>query len=179
MNLLESLFSDLVLMLMQQPLLRWGIALAASLWVWLIGDEDARFRPFYLMAPFLVAGFIEFSDIVLGGGSTGQGGKLSQYLIVVEGARKVISPIGLGAVVLAVILGLMRGIGFAIGVAVLLCAYFVRGGGQGGEGLRSLSTEAVTQGLMLLPTILVVLLTAYGLGASFRRLREYRRDDYR
>lgn len=177
MNLLESLFSDLVLTLLQQPLLRWGIALAASLWVWLIGDEDARLRRFYLLAPFLVAGLVEMSDATFSGGSGGASGKLSQYLAVVESARRIVSPIGFGAIALALILGLMRGIGFAIGVALLLTAYFVRGVGEG--GLRALSGEALSQGFMLLPTVLIVLLTAYGIGASFRRFREYRRADYR
>jgi len=177
MTLLESSFSDLVLMLLQQPMLRWGIALAASLWVWLIGDEDARLRRFYLLAPFMVAGLIEASDALFSGGSTGQAGRLSQYLAVVESARRIISPIGLGAMALSLVLGLMRGIGFAIGVALLLTVYFVRGAGEG--GLRALSGEALMQGLMLLPTVLILLLTAYGIGASFRRLREYRRDEYR
>ena len=171
MSMIEALFGDLLLVLMQQPLVRWGMALAASLWVWIIGDEDARLRRFYLFAPFLIAAFVQFGDSVL----PGSGGKLSQLLAVQDAVRMMASLIGFGAIVLAAILGLMRGIGFAIGVALLLCAYFVEGGGpKGGEG--AFSAAAVSQMLMLLPTVLVVLLTAYGIGASFRRFRESRRS---
>lgn len=166
--MIEALFGDLLLLLTQHSLVRWGVALAASLWVWMIGDEDARLRRFYLLAPFLIAGLVQLGDVVVPGG-----GKLSQLLVVQEAAGKIASLIGLGATVLAVILGFMRGIGFAIAVALLLCAYFVEGFGiKGGEG--ALSMQAVSQFLMLLPTVLVVLLTAYGIGASFRRVRERR-----
>jgi hypothetical protein len=168
---LESLLGDLVLVLMQQPLVRWGVALAASLWVWLIGDEDARLRRFYLLAPFLVAGFVELSETLF----AAQGNRLSQLLVVQEAARKLASAVGFGAIVLAAILGFMRGIGFAIGVALLLCAYFVDGFAAR-EGQHAFSGASISQLLMLLPTVLVVLLTAYGLGASFRRFRESRRD---
>ncbi|KAF0231049.1 MAG: hypothetical protein FD175_918 [Beijerinckiaceae bacterium] len=169
MSMIEAWFGDLLLLLMQQPLVRWGVALAASLWVWLIGDEDARLRKFYLFAPFLIAAFVQFGDAVIPGSS-----KISQLLVVQEAAGKMASLIGLGAIVLAAILGLMRGIGFAIGVAVLLCAYFVEGfGAKGGEG--GFPAQAFGQLLMLLPTVLVVLLTAYGIGASFRRFKEQRR----
>lgn len=169
MGMMDGLFGDLFLILTQQPLVRWGIALAASLWVWVIGDEDARLRRFYLLAPFLLAGLVHLGDYVAPGT-----GKLSQLLVVQEAARRMASLVGLGAILLAVVLGLMRGIGFAIGVAVLLCAFFVEGfGTKGGEG--GFPMQAATQGLMLLPTVLLVLLTAYGIGASFRRFRESRR----
>jgi hypothetical protein len=170
MGLFESFLGDLVLVLMQQPLVRWGLALAASLWVWMIGDEDARLRRFYLLAPFFVAGFVEVSEILF----AGQGSRLSQLLVVQEAARRLASLIGLGAIILAAILGYMRGIGFAIGVAVLLCAYFVDGF-TAREAQRAFSSAAVAQLLMLLPTVLVLMLTAYGFGASFRRFRESRR----
>lgn len=170
MSMFEALFGDLLLVLTQQSLVRWGVALAASLWVWLIGDEDARLRKFYLLAPFVIAALVQLNDVVMPGGA---GGKLSQLLVVQDAARKIASPIGFGAIALAAVLGFMRGIGFAIGVALLLCAYFVEGFGVKGEG--TFSMQALSQLLMLLPTVLVVLLTAYGLGASFRRFRESRR----
>jgi hypothetical protein len=169
MSMIEAFFGDLLLLLMQHSLVRWGVALAASLWVWLIGDEDARLRKFYLFAPFLIAAFVQFGDALMPGS-----GKISQLLVVQETAGKMASLIGLGAIVLAAILGLMRGIGFAIGVAVLLCAYFVEGFGMK-SGEAAFSSAAISQILMLLPTVLVVLLTSYGIGASFRRFRESRR----
>lgn len=171
MNMIEALFGDLLLVLTQQSLVRWCVALAASLWVWLIGDEDARLRKFYLLAPFVIAALVQLNDVVMPGGASG---KLSQLLVVQDAARKIASPIGFAAIALAAVLGFMRGIGFAIGVALLLCAYFVEGFGvKGGEG--AFSMQALSQLLMLLPTVLVVLLTSYGLGASFRRFRESRR----
>ncbi len=172
MGILETFLGDLQQMVMQQQLLRWGLALAASLWVWLIGDEYARGRRFYLLAPFAVAGLIEVWNLLEAGPMAG--GKISQLLVVQEAARKIASPIGLGAVLLAAILGYMRGIGFAIGVAVLLAAYFVDGI-VAKEGQRVLSFGGLSQMLLLLPTILLVMLTSYGIGASFRRFRENHR----
>lgn len=174
MGMIEALFGDLLLLLMQQPLVRWGVALAASLWVWLIGDEDARGRRFYLLAPFMVAGLVEVWNAVEQSGA-GAGGRISHLLIVQEAARKLASLIGLGAILLAVILGMMRGIGFAIGVAVLLAAYFTEGFSAGAVQKVG-SSAAFSQALTLLPTVLVVVLTAYGIGASIRRARERRRD---
>jgi hypothetical protein len=175
MSMIEALFGDLLLVLMQHSLVRWGVALAASLWVWLIGDEDARLRRLYLLAPFLVAGLVEVWNAYEQVGAAGAGNRLSQLLAVQEAARKIASPIGLGVIALTALLGYMRGIGFAIGVAILLSAYFVEGfvareGGHAGLG------TGITQIFILLPTVLVVLLTAYGLGASIRRFRESRRD---
>lgn len=168
MTMIEGLFGDLFLVLMQHSLVRWGLALAASLWVWLIGDEDARLRKFYLFAPFLIAAFVQFGDALIPGS-----GKISQLLAVQETAGKMASLIGLGAILLAAMLGFMRGIGFAIGVALLLCAYFVEGFGMKG-GEMAFSAAAISKMIMLLPTVLVVLLTSYGIGASFRRVREAR-----
>ncbi len=178
MGLIEALFGDLLLLLMQSSLVRWGVALAASLWVWLIGDEEARGRRFYLLAPFLVAGLVEAWNAFEQSGAGAAGGRISHLLIVQEAARKLASLIGLGAIVLAAILGAMRGIGFAIGVAILLAAYFTEGFSAGAVQ-RAGSSAAFAQALTLLPTVLVVVLTAYGFGASFRRFRESRRDDFR
>lgn len=176
MGLIETLFGDLLILLMQSSLVRWGVALAASLWVWIIGDQDARFRRFYLLAPFLVAGLVQLADPLLSGGPGGAGGRLSQLLAVQEAARRLASVLGLGAIALALVLGLMRGIGFAIGVAILLAAYFVEG--FGARSVESMvSYQAISQFLMLLPTVLLVLLTAYGLGASIRCFRESRRAE--
>ena len=174
MGILEALLGDLLQVLMQQQLVRWGLALAASLWVWLIGDEYARLRRFYLLAPFAVAGLIEVWNLVETSAGPMAGAKISQLLVVQEAARKIASPIGLGAVLLAAILGYMRGIGFAIGVAILLAAYFVDGI-VAKEGQRVLSFAGLSQMLLLLPTILLVMQTSYGIGASFRRFRENRR----
>lgn len=168
MGLIEPLFGDLLLLLMQNSIVRWGIALAASLWVWLIGDEEARLRKLYLLAPFIVAGLVELADMT--GGT--QGSRLSQLLIVQDAARRLASLVGFGAILLTLVLGYMRGIGFALGVAVLLCAYFVDG--FSAKDAQRAFLAAVPQVLMLLPTVLVVLLTSYGLGASLRRARENR-----
>lgn len=170
MGLIEALFGDLTLALMQNPLVRWGVALGASLWVWLIGDPYARGRRFYLLAPFLVAGAVEIWNAV------GQGGTLTHLLTVQEAARKLASFVGLGAILAGVILGAMRGIGFAIGVAILIAAYFTEGFSAGAVQ-RGISGAAMSQALTLLPTVLVVILTAYGIGATIRRSRERRRHD--
>lgn len=166
MTLLENLLGDLTLVLMQHSLVRWSVALAASLWVWMIGDRDARLRLLYLLAPFAIAVFVEVSALF----RSGPGGPLSQLLVVQEAARRIASPVGLGAIGLVAILGFMRGIGFAIGVALLLTAYFtdISRGREAGFG------GALVQAMMLLPSVLTVLLTAYGIGASIRRFRERR-----
>ncbi len=72
MNMIEALFGDLLLVLTQQSLVRWCVALAASLWVWLIGDEDARLRKFYLLAPFVIAALVQLNDVVMPGGASGK-----------------------------------------------------------------------------------------------------------
>ena len=160
MTLLENLFGDLTLVLLQNGLARWGAALAASLWVWLIGDEEARLRRFYLFAPFAVAALIEAVAFIGGG----PGGMLSRLLAVQEAAAKIASPAGLGAVLIAALLGYLRGIGFVVALAVLVAAYL--SGGLGNHALAGL-----WQGLSLLPTLLAVLLMAYGIGATVRRVR--------
>lgn len=167
---LESLLGDFVTMLTQHGLARWGVALAASLWVWMIGDEDARLRKLYLLAPFAIAGLAELAALM----PSRPGGGLSQLILVQDMARKIGSPVGFGGMLVALVLGYMRGIGFAFGVAVLLSVYFGDGlqwRGMGGGELVAM------QGFTLAATITTVLLTAYGLGATFRKLRERRRDD--
>lgn len=168
MGMIEALFGDLLLLLMQNSIVRWGVALAASLWVWLIGDEDARLRKLYLLAPFVVAGLVELANVA----GEGPGGRLSQLIVVQDAARRLASLVGFAAILLALVLGYMRGIGFALGVAVLLCAYFVDG--FSAKDAQRAFLAAVPQVLMLLPTVLVVLLTAYGIGATLRRARENR-----
>jgi hypothetical protein len=175
MTLIEAPIADLLLALMQSPLTRWGVALAASFWVWLVGDEDAQFRRVYLFAPFCVAGVIEVLDLLVLGASeqkTAQGGWFPVYLMASDALQRLFSPVGLVALVLAPILGFKRGIGFVFGMGILLSAYFADSAGQGANTFFSLPVLRMIA--MQLPAILFVLLVFYGLGASARRFWEAR-----
>lgn len=173
--MIEAFLGDALLAILQQPVVRWGLALGIAFWVWMIADEDARLRRLYLVAPFVLAGIIEVADGLFFGrysGGGGTGGWLPIYLQAMEGVRIFVGLLGLGALLLAGFTGFRRGLGFCLGLAVLLAAYLAdqMGGGRG----SFFSLQVLGNTLLMLPPVLAMLLVAYGLGATLRCARELR-----
>jgi hypothetical protein len=178
--MIEGLLGDILLAILQHPLVRWSLALGIGFWVWIVADEDARLKKLYLAAPFLLAGLIEVADSLFLGrhsGGGGTGGWLPIYLQAMEGVRIFVGLMGLGALMLAGFTGYKRGIGFCLGLAILLSAYLAdqMGGGKG----NFFSFTVLGNTLLMLPPVLALLLIAYGLGATLRSARELRRYRHR
>lgn len=183
--MIEAFLGDVLLAILQQPVVRWSLALGIAFWVWIVADEEAPLRKLYLVGPFLLAGVIEIADSLFLGrnsGGGGTGGWLPIYLQAMEGVRIFVGWLGLLALLLAAFTGYKRGIGFCLGLAVLLSAYLADQMGGGRGSFFSLAVLGNT--LLMLPPVLAMLLVAYGLGATLRSVRElrhfrsrYARDD--
>ena len=174
--MIEGFLGDVLLAILQQPMARWSLALGIGFWVWMVADEEARLRKLYLAGPFVLAGLIEVYDSLFFGrnsGGGGTGGWLPIYLQAMEGVRIFVGFLGLAALALAAFTGFRRGLGFCLGLGVLLAAYLAdqMGGGQG----NFFSLRVLGNTLLMLPPVLALLLIAYGLGATFRSVRELRR----
>jgi len=173
--MIEAILGDILLAILQQPVVRWSLALGIGFWVWMVADEQARLRKLYLAAPFLLAGLIEVFDSLFFGRNSGggTGGWLPIYLKAIEGVRFFAGLAGLGALLIAAFTGFRRGLGFCFGLAVLLAAYLADQTGDGQGSFFSLAVLGNT--LLMLPPVLALLLIAYGLGATLRSMREMRR----
>jgi hypothetical protein len=172
--MIEAILGDILLAILQQPGVRWSLALGIGFWVWMVADERARLRKLYLAAPFLLAAVIEIVDsLLLGRHSGGSVGWLPIYLQAMEGVRIFVGLLGLAALALAAFTGFKRGLGFCLGLGVLLAAYLSdqMGGGRG----NFFSLRVLGNTLLMLPPVLALLLIAYGLGATIRSVRELRR----
>lgn len=167
--MIEAPFADLVLGIMQNASVRWVVALLAALWVWIIGDEDARGRNLYIGAPLAVALVIQLVDsLVLGAG--GKSGWLDVHLAALEALARLASVVGLLAILGALVCGFTRMIGGVYLLIVLMCAFAAD---QLMPQAKSFfSAPVFAKMLSLAPAVLIVLLTAYGLGATLRYLRE-------
>jgi hypothetical protein len=177
MGMIEAPFGDLVLGIMQNPYVRWPTALAVALGVWGVGDEDARFRRFYLAAPLGLAIVIQLIDSLFLGsatGKSGQGGWFEHYLSAMEALRRLASVIGVGAMIAAIIFGFTRMLGGTLLLTLLLAAYFADQ--MMPQAKSFFSGPVFAQVLALLPAVILVLLTAYGVGATLRHLRERYND---
>ncbi len=173
--MIEAFLGDVLLAILQQPVVRWSLALGIAFWVWMVADEDAQLRKLYLAGPFILAGIIEVADSLFFGrnsGGGGTGGWLPIYLQAMEGVRLFVGWMGLFALLLAAFTGVKRGLGFCFGLAVLLAAYLADQMGGGRGSFFSLTVLGNT--LLMLPPVLALLLMAYGLGATFRSARELR-----
>jgi hypothetical protein len=173
MGMIEAPFGDLVLGIMQNPYVRWSAGFIVMLWVWLVGDQDARFRRFYLVAPLAVALLLQVVDSLFLGaatGKSGQGGWFEHYLSAMEALRRIASLIGVGAILGAVVCGFTRMLGGTLLMMVLLCAFFADQ--MMPQAKSFFSGPVFAQMLALLPSVSIVLLTAYGVGATLRHLRE-------
>ncbi|MCA3612593.1 MAG: hypothetical protein IOC55_09305 [Methylobacterium sp.] len=174
--MIEAILGDILLAILQQPVVRWSLALGIGFWVWMVADERARLRKLYLAAPFLLAGLIEVFDSLFFGrnsGGGGTGGWLPIYLQAIEAVRFFPGLAGLGALLIAAFTGFRRGLGLCFGLAVLLAAYLADQTGDGHGSFFSLAVLGNT--LLMLPPVLLLLLIAYGLGATLRSMREMRR----
>ncbi|MCE2934070.1 MAG: hypothetical protein LW833_14095 [Hyphomicrobiales bacterium] len=173
--MIEGFLGDVLLAILQQPMARWSLALGIGFWVWMVADEEARLRKLYLAGPFVLAGLIEVYDSLFFGRNSGGGsvGWLPIYLQAMEGVRIFVGFLGLAALALAAFTGFKRGLGFCLGLGVLLAAYLAdqMGGGQG----SFFSLRVLGNTLLMLPPVLALLLIAYGLGATIRSVRELRR----
>lgn len=173
MGLIEAPFGDLVLGIMQNPYVRWSVAAAVTLWVWIVGYEDARLRKVYLAAPVLIALLIQIIDSLFlgaGGAKNAQGGWFEHYLAAIEALRRIASVVGVGAILAALLLGYTRMIGGVLILVVLSSAYFADQ--MMPQAKSFFSGPVFAQMLALAPAVIVVLLTAYGLGATVSHLRE-------
>ncbi|MCU0819000.1 MAG: hypothetical protein MUF11_06770 [Beijerinckiaceae bacterium] len=172
--MIEAFLGDVILAILQQPVVRWSLALGIAFWVWMVSDEDAQLRKLYLAGPFLLAGVIEIADSLFFGRNSGGGtsGWLAIYLQAMEGVRLFVGLLGLVALLLAAFTGFKRGLGFCFGLAVLLAAYLADQMGGGRGSFFSLTVLGNT--LLMLPPVLALLLVAYGLGATLRSARELR-----
>ncbi|PPD16832.1 MAG: hypothetical protein CTY25_00495 [Methylobacterium sp.] len=172
--MIEAFLGDILLAILQQPIVRWSLALGVAFWVWIVADEDARLKNVYLAAPFLLAAVIELADsLFLGRNSGGSVGWLPIYLQAMEGVRIFVGLLGLAALALAAFTGFRRGFGFCLGLGLLMAAYLADQMGGGRGSFFSLAVLGNT--LVMLPPVLALLLVAYGLGATFRSVRELRR----
>ena len=173
MGLIEAPFGDLVLGIMQNPYVRWSVAVLVTLWVWIVGYEDARGRKLYLAAPLIAALLIQIVDSLFlgaGGPKNVAGGWFEHYLVAMEALKRIASLIGVLAIFAALAFGYMRVIGGVALLIVMTSAYFADQ--MMPQAKNFFSGPVFAQMLALAPAVLIVLLTAYGLGATARHLRE-------
>lgn len=173
MGLIEAPFGDLVLGIMQNPYVRWSVASVVTLWVWIVGYHDARLRKVYLAGPLVIALLIQLVDSLFLGAATGrsgQGGWFEHYLVAIEALKRIASPIGIAAILAALLLGYARMIGGVLLLVVLSSAYFADQ--MMPQAKSFFSGPVFAQMLALAPAVIIVLLTAYGLGATASHLRE-------
>lgn len=173
--MIEAILGDILLAILQQPVVRWSLALGIAFWVWMVADEDAPLRKLYLVGPFLLAAAIEVADSLFFGRNSGggTGGWLPIYLQAMEGVQIFVGFLGLAALALAAFTGFRRGLGFCLGLGVLIAAYLADqiGGGRG----SFFSLKVLGNTVLMLPPVLALLLIAYGVGATLRSVRELRR----
>jgi hypothetical protein len=164
---LEALFSDLLIALTQSTGFRWGLAAAVSLWIWLIGRSATPWRVAALLAPFLAAAILEGLDqFVVGPGSGAQSGWLYFYLQSQVAFSRLLSVDGALLLLLAVVFGFLH----RFSLAILLClatALYLRYAIYGASEVL-LSGVVGRWLLVVLPTVLIVILGLYSLGATLR-----------
>lgn len=170
---LEALYSDLLIALTQTPAFRWATAGAISLWIWVIGRSGTPWRVAALLAPFLAAAILEVLDqLVVGPGAGAQSGWLSFYLQSQAVFSRLISLDGALLMLLALLFGFIH----RFSLAVLLClgvAVYLRYAIHGASEV--LLSPAVAWWLMTaMPTVLIVVLGLYSLGATLRLITAVR-----
>lgn len=172
MTILETLFGDFLLGLIQSPWFRWGMAFVASFWVWATGNRHAVLRLGYLLAPFVLAVIIELIDLRWFGAGGPQGGWFPVVIWSKEALRSLSTLVGFGTLLFAAFLGLTRGIGYLFTMSAFVTAYFAEK--QIAPGVSFFSGELFGTLVAMLPAILIVHLTFYGIGALIRRFWEKR-----
>ena len=172
MSILETLFGDFLLGLIQSPLFRWGMAFVASFWVWVAGSRRATLRLGYVLAPFVLALVIELVDLRWFGAGGPKGGWFPVVIWSKEALRQLSTVAGLGTLLFAVFLGMTRGIGYLLAMSIFVTAYFAER--QIAPGVSFFSGELVGTLVAMLPALVIVHLIFYGIGALLRRFWEKR-----
>ncbi|MCZ8187704.1 MAG: hypothetical protein O9308_15100 [Beijerinckiaceae bacterium] len=170
---LEALYSDLLIALTQSTMFRWGLAVAVSIWIWLIGKAGTPWRVAALLSPFLAAGILEGLDqLVIGPGQGAQSGWLSFYLQSQAAFHRLISLDGAVFLILALLFGFIH----RFSLAVLLClgtALYLRYAIHGASEVL-LSWPVAQWLLVVMPTVLIAILGLYSLGATLRLITAVR-----